>query len=127
MDAAKLGFVSGNVIQELGWDDDVDDEFRSAIETTVGSELVDGEYGDVVDGVVLWWRADDGDLTDGIVDALTDLDGAGNVWLLTPKFGRPGHLSGPDIGEAADIAGVSVSTTSALANWSVTKLTTQRR
>lgn len=127
MDASKLGFVSGTVIQELGWDDDADDEFRAAIEECTGSDLVDGEYGDVVDGVILWWREDDGDLTDGLVDALADLDGAGNVWLLTPKVGRDGHVSGPDIGEAAEIAGLSVSTTTTAGNWSATKLASRAR
>lgn len=128
MDAGKLGFTPDTVIQELGWDDDVDDTLRAAIAERTGNDLVDGDYGDVVDGVILWWRDGDGDLTDGLVDALTDIDGAGSVWLLTPKVGRPGYVAGADIGEAADIAGLSVSTTAAVApEWVATKLTTQRR
>lgn len=126
MDAGRLGFTPDTVIQELGWDEDTDDALRLAIEERTGSELVDGQYGDVVDGVIVWWREDDGDLTDGLVDALTDLDGAGSVWLLTPKVGRPGHVTGADIGEAAEVAGLSVSTTTTVGNWSVTKLTTRR-
>jgi hypothetical protein len=46
------------------------------------------DYGNVVDAVVLWWRDEDGDLVDGLVDALTDLVGGGAIWLLTPKVGR---------------------------------------
>ena len=85
----RLGFKPGMVIQELGWDNDTDDELRVAIEDTIDADMVDGDYGNVVDAVVLWWRDDDGDLVDGLVDALTDLVGGGAIWLLTPKVGRP--------------------------------------
>jgi hypothetical protein len=60
------------VVQELGWDEDVDDGLRLAIEEQLGAEMVDGDVGDVVDGVLLWWRDDDGDLVDALVDSLTD-------------------------------------------------------
>ncbi|MEH3034785.1 MAG: DUF3052 family protein, partial [Aeromicrobium erythreum] len=59
-----MGFKPDTVIQELGWDEDVDDELRSAIEQVTGHELVDGESEEVVDGVILWYRSDDGDLVD---------------------------------------------------------------
>jgi len=128
LDAAKLGFVPDTVIQELGWDDDVDDELRAGIEGHVGHELVDGEYGDVADGVILWWRDGDGDLVDALVDSLQDLVDGGSVWLLTPKVGRSGYVSGADIGEAAPIAGLSTTTTSsASADWAATKLSTHKR
>ena len=87
--AERLGIVPGMVIQELGWDNDVDDELRVAIEDTIDADMVDGDYGNVVDAVILWWRKDDGDLVDGLVDALTDLVGGGAIWVLTPKVGRP--------------------------------------
>lgn len=128
MDAGKLGFVSDSVIQELGWDEDVDEELRTAIESQTGNAMVDGDVGEVVDGVVLWWRGDDGDLTDALVDALQDLDEGGDVWLLTPKVGLDGHVSGADIGEAAPIAGLSITTTNAVGgNWVATKLSTHKR
>ncbi|MCD9153384.1 DUF3052 domain-containing protein [Aeromicrobium duanguangcaii] len=128
MDAAKLGFEPDSVIQELGWDEDVDDELRSAVESHTGSEMVDGDVGEVVDGVILWWREDDGDLTDALVDATQDVAEGGSVWLLTPKVGLDGHVSGADIGEAAPIAGLSITTTSAVGpNWVATKLSTQKR
>lgn len=109
--AARMGFKKGMVVQELGWDNDTDDELRIAIEDAIDGDMVDGEYGNVVDAVVLWWREDDGDLVDGLVDALTDLVGGGAIWLLTPKVGRPGEVEATDIAEAAPIAGLSQTTT----------------
>ena len=77
------------VVQELGWDSDTDDDLRVAIEDALDSDMVDADYGNVVDAVVLWWRDEDGDLVDGLVDSLTDLVGGGAIWLMTPKVGRP--------------------------------------
>jgi len=128
VDAGKLGFKPDSVIQELGWDEDSDEELRAAIESHTGHAMVDGDIGEVVDGVILWWRDEDGDLTDALVDALQDVDEGGFVWLLTPKVGRDGHVSGADIGEAAPIAGLSITTTSAVGpNWVATKLSTHKR
>jgi len=89
--AARLGFGKGLVVQELGWDSDTDDELRIAIEDALDSDMVDGDYGNVVDAVLLWWRNEDGDLVDGLVDSLTDLVGGGVIWLMTPRglIGRP--------------------------------------
>ena len=83
----KLGFAPGQVVQEIGYDHDVDDELRIAIEDVIGSELEDEDYGDVADAVLLWWREDDGDLVDALVDALTNLADRGFIVLLTPKVG----------------------------------------
>lgn len=119
----RLGLKAGMVVQELGWDEDTDDALRAGIEEALGSDLVDGEYGDVVDAVLLWWREDDGDLVDGLVDALTDLVGGGSIWLLTPKIGRPGSVAAADIAEAAPIAGLSQTTTAAVSqDWAATRL-----
>lgn len=128
MDAGKLGFVPDTVIQELGWDEDVDEDARAAIESHTGHAMVDGDVGDVVDGVLLWFRDGDDDLTDAIVDALQDLAEGGFVWLVTPKVGHDGYVSGADIGEAASIAGLSITTTTSVGpDWVVTKLSTHRR
>lgn len=128
MDAGKLGFGADTVIQELGWDEDVDEQLRVDIEGHTGNNLVDGEFGEDVDGVVLWWRDGDGDLTDALVDSLTDLVDSGSVWLLTPKVGRANYVPGADVVEAAEIAGLSVTTTSsATADWAATRLTAQKR
>jgi hypothetical protein len=118
-----LGFKPGTVVQELGWDNDTDDELRVAIENTIDGDMVDGDYGNVVESVLLWWRDDDGDLVDGLVDALTDLVGGGVIWLLTPKVGRPGAVDPSDIAEAAPIAGLSQTTTATVSkDWSATRL-----
>ena len=121
--AARLGIAPGMVVQELGWDDDSDDDLRVAIEDTIDADMVDGDYGNVVDAVLLWWRADDGDLVDSLVDALTDLVGGGAIWLLTPKIGRPGSVDAADISEAAPIAGLAQTTTAAVSrDWTATRL-----
>ena len=119
----RLGLKNGMVIQELGWDSDSDDALRVAIENAIDADMVDGDYGNVVDAVVLWWRGEDGDLVDGLVDALTDLVGGGAIWLLTPKVGRPNAVDPSDIAEAAPIAGLSQTTTAAVSKeWSATRL-----
>lgn len=111
------------VIQELGWDNDADDDLRVAIEDAIDADMVDGDYGNVVDMVVLWWRDEDGDLVDALVDALTDLVGGGAIWLLTPKVGRPGAVDPSEIAEAAPIAGLSQTTTAAVSkDWAATRL-----
>ena len=121
--AGRLGFAPGMVIQELGWDNDADDALRAAIEDLIDGDMVDGDYGNVVDAVLLWWRDDDGDLVDALVDALTDLVGGGAIWVLTPKIGRPGAVDAADIAEAAPIAGLSQTTTCAVSkDWAATRL-----
>jgi hypothetical protein len=121
--ASRLGITAGMVVQELGWDDDTDNDLRHAIEDVIDADMVDGDYGNVVDAVILWWRADDGDLVDGLVDTLTDLVGGGVIWLLTPKIGRPGSVDAADIAEAAPIAGLSQTTTAAVSkDWTATRL-----
>jgi hypothetical protein len=119
----RLGFKPKMVVQELGWDEDVDDDVRVKIEDAIDADMVDGDHGDVVDAVVLWWRRDDGDLVDALVDSLTDLVGGGAIWLLTPKVGRPNAVDAADVAEAAPIAGLSTTTTIAVSkDWSATKL-----
>lgn len=119
----RLGVKPGMVIQELGWDNDTDDELRVAVEDCIDADMVDGEYGNVVDAVLLWWREGDGDLVDGLVDSLTDLVGGGVIWLLTPKVGRPGAVNPADVAEAAPVAGLAQTTTAAVSkDWSATRL-----
>jgi hypothetical protein len=125
--AARLGLSTGMVVQELGWDSDTDDDLRIAIEDAIDADMVDGDYGNVVDAVMLWWRNDDGDLVDGLVDSLTDLVGGGVIWLLTPKVGRPGAVDAADISEAAPIAGLSQTTTVSVSkDWAATRLVTPK-
>ena len=87
--AERLGIKPGQVVQELGYDTDCDEQLRGAISAIEGVELVDEDYDDVVvDVVLMWWREEDGDLVDALVDALTPLADGGYIWLLTPKARR---------------------------------------
>jgi len=125
--AERLGLSKGMVVQELGWDSDTDDELRVAIEDAIDADMVDGDYGNVVDAVVLWWREEDGDLVDGLVDSLTDLVGGGVIWLLTPKVGRPNAVAASDIAEAAPVAGLAQTTTVSVSkDWTATRLVAPR-
>ena len=125
--AGRLGLRAGQVVQELGFDDDCDDTLRAAVAELTGTALVDEDYEDVVDAVLLWWREDDGDLVDALVDSLISLGDGGVVWLLTPKAGREGHVEPGDIGDAAPTAGLhQTSSISAAQDWSGTRLVTRR-
>ncbi len=119
----RLGLKTGMVVQELGWDEDVDDGLRAEIEDTIDADMVDGDYGNVVDSVVLWWRDGDGDLVDTLMDSLSDLVAGGVIWLLTPKVGRPNVVDPADIAEAAPVAGLATTTTVAVSqDWTATRL-----
>ena len=122
--AERLGIKPGQVVQELGYDTDVDEQLRQAITAVEGVQLVDEDYDeDVVDVVMMWFRDDDGDLVDALVDALAPLGDGGYIWLLTPKAGRDGHVEPSDIGEAAPTAGLSqTSSVSAARDWSGSRL-----
>jgi len=119
----RLGFARDQVVQEFGYDSDVDDDLRFAIEDLTTTELEDEDYGDVADAVMIWWRDDDGDLVDTVVDALTNLADHGFIVVLTPKAGRPGHVDASDIEEAATTAGLHTSgSVNACDDWAATRL-----
>ncbi len=125
--AERLGIKPGQVVQEIGYDDDCDEKLRDSVARVEGVELVDEDYDDVVDVVLLWWRDDDGDLVDALVDAVSPLTDGGYIWLLTPKSGRSGHVEPSEIGEAAPTAGLSqTSTISAGRDWSGSRLVAPR-
>ncbi|MBK5249713.1 MAG: DUF3052 domain-containing protein [Actinomycetales bacterium] len=128
---SRFGVRTGQVIQEFGYDADVDEELRAALEETTGAELVDEYFDDVTDVAILWWREEDGDvhdLTDLMVDALTTLEDGGLIWVLTPKSGRPGHVLPAEVEEAASTAGMhATSAISAGENWSGIRLTARGR
>lgn len=119
----RLGFTPGLVVLEIGVDADADDDLRNAIESATGAAMVGDDFDDVADLVVLWWREDDGDLVDALVDALSAITSGGVVWLFTPKAGRAGHVEPSDIGEAARTAGLSsTKSISAAPDWAGTRL-----
>lgn len=124
----RLGLTEGQVVQELGYDDDVDQALREEVEAVTGGELLDEDAQEVVDAVLLWWRDGDGDLVDALVDALVSLDDAGVVWLLTPKAGRPGHVPPSDVEEAAPTAGLhSTRAVSPSRDWVASRLVSSGR
>jgi hypothetical protein len=105
--AGKLGVEPGTVVQELGWDNDVEEAVRDAVEERCGDELLDEDADEVVDLVLLWWREGDGDLADVLIGAIGPLAENGVIWVLTPKTGRGGHVEPSEIAEAALTAGLS--------------------
>ncbi|MGQ0778242.1 MAG: DUF3052 domain-containing protein [Pseudonocardiales bacterium] len=119
----QLGIHKDMVVQELGWDEDVDDDVRSAIEEVIGADLLDEESDEIVDVVLLWWRDEDGDLFDALVEARTPLADDGVIWVLTPKTGRDGHVEPSEIAEVAPTAGLAqTSNISVSDDWAGTRL-----
>ena len=112
---SKLGFAKGQIIQEFGYDDDVDDDLRF--------ELEDEDFNDGADGVLLWYRDGDDDLVDLMVDGLTKLFDQGFIVLLTPKAGRRGHVDASEVEEAASTAGLTTGgQVNVAADWAGTRL-----
>ena len=106
---ARLGFAKEQIVQEYGWDDDVDEALREAIEAVVGDPIEDEDYTGVVDAVILWWRDGDGDLTDALVDTLGTLAEGSSIVLLTPRPGQDGEVDPSEVDEAATTAGLHTS------------------
>ena len=115
--AQRLGVQHGQIVQELGWDDDTNDDIRADVEDACGSELLDEDADEVVDVVVLWWREVDGDLVDRLMDAIAPLAEDGVIWVLTPKTGKPGHVLPAEIAEAAPTAGLMQTSSANLGDW----------
>jgi len=123
----RMGFAAGELILEVGYGSDCDDVLRSEIVAITGTQMLEGETSEVVDAVILWWRDGDGDLVDELMDALTYLTETGPIWVLTPKLGRDGHVESSDIQDAAPIAGLSQTSTVALAqDWAGTRLVARK-
>ncbi|MDN6151875.1 MAG: DUF3052 domain-containing protein [Yaniella sp.] len=122
----ELELAVGDVVQELGWDEDIDFEFRNGLEDALGEEFLMEEDQEPVDAVLLWWREDDGDiseLTDALENATTNLDDNAPIWLLIPRASRPGHVSPMDVGESAHVAGLRTTITAGVSeDWLATRL-----
>lgn len=120
--ATRMGITAGQTVQEVGYDTDTDDLVADAVVSATGDQAVDEDFGGVVDVVLLWWRDEDGDLADALVDAKSPLADDGVVWLLTPKFGRSGALEPADIAEAAATSGMRRTNSVTLAQWQAVRL-----
>lgn len=120
--ARSLGIERDQVVQELGWDEDTDDDIRVDVEDACGSELLDEDADEVVDVVLLWWRNDDGDLVDRLMDAITPLAEDGVIWVVTPKTGKPGHVQPAEIAESAPTAGLMQTSSANLGDWIASRL-----
>ncbi|QGK69338.1 DUF3052 family protein [Allosaccharopolyspora coralli] len=121
--AEMLDIEPDMVVQEIGWDEDVEDDVRAAIEERCGGELLDEDAQEVVDVVLLWWRDEDGDLTDTLLDVMTPLDDEGVIWVLTPKTGRDGYVEPSDIAEAASTSNLAQTSNVSLGErWTGTRL-----
>ena len=119
-----MGIAPGDLIIEIGfYPDDCDLDFRSAVEAKCGSSLLDEDSQEIVDAAIIWWREDDGDLVDELVDALTFLTETGSLWLMNPKMGQPGHTEPSDIQDAVPTAGLTQTVSFvATPKWTATRL-----
>jgi hypothetical protein len=120
--AKRMGIGAGTTVQELGYDTDTDDLVAEAVLAGSGQAAVDDDFEGVVDMVLLWWRQDDGDLVDALVDAKPPLADHGVIWLLTPKFGRAGAFEPADIADAAATSGLRRTTSVTLPQWQAVRL-----
>ncbi len=121
--ADRLGVKNGMLVMEIGYDQDVDQALRSALEDATGEDLVDEDADEVVDCVLLWHRESDGDLADALVDAIGPLADDGFIWLVTPRRGSSDYVEPSDIQEAAGIAGLSQTSMATVgAGWTAVRL-----
>lgn len=124
--AQRLGVQPGSVVMEIGYDEDSDDALRASIEDLIGDDFVGEDSDEVADIVLLWFRDEDGDLVDTLVDAIGPLADTGVVWLMTPKRGQAGHVEPSDIAEAAPTAGLAQTSTLSVGSWTGTRLATPK-
>ena len=121
--AVRLGFKEGDLVQEFGYDEDIDFDLRADVEDLIGSDLIEEDDHEVVDAVLLWHRSDDGDLGDVLMDVVTSLEDGGVIWVLSPKSGRDGYLPPAEIQEAAPTAGLHVTSSVGVSDdWAATRL-----
>ncbi len=122
-----MGFTADELVLELGYGSDCDENLRSSIREITGTDFLDQDSREVVDAVLIWWREGDGDLVDELMDAMTYLSESGAIWVLTPKIGRSGHVEPSDIQDGAPLAGLSQTSTLSIApDWCATRLVARK-
>jgi hypothetical protein len=122
-----MGFTADELVLELGFGSDCDENLRSSIRELTGTDFLDQDSREVVDAVLIWWREGDGDLVDELMDAMTYLGESGAIWVLTPKIGRSGHVEPSDIQDGAPLAGLSQTSTLSIApDWCATRLVARK-
>lgn len=115
--AMLLGVKPDHIVQEVGWDEDCDTDISEAVEDVIGEALLEEDTDEICDIVLLWWREEDGDLVDGLVDSIRPLSENGRIWLLTPGAGKPGHIEPGLIAESAQLAGLVQTSAERLGAW----------
>jgi len=115
--AKTLGIKAGHTVQEVGWDDDCDSAISEAVEDAIGADFLDEDSYELCDVVLLWWRDDDGDLVDELVDAVRPLADHGRIWLLSPAAGTKGELAPGVVSESAQLAGLVQTKAERLGSW----------
>ncbi len=122
-----MGFAKGDLILEIGYAADCDDSLRAKIKGITETDFIQTDPTEVIDGVIIWWRDGDGDLIDELMDALTFLSETGPIWVMTPKMGRANYVEASEIQDAAPTAGLSVTSSIAVAaDWTATRLVARK-
>ncbi|HEX4813682.1 MAG TPA: DUF3052 domain-containing protein [Nonomuraea sp.] len=122
--ADLLGIEPAMVVQRRGRWKDVDHGVRAAVERRIGGDPLDESADEIVEVVLLCWRAGDGDLVDALMDAMGNLSHHGVIWLLAPEAGRDGQVEPGELAEAVPTAGLlRTSDVSLDGGWAATRLT----
>lgn len=126
-----MGFKEEQVIQEFGWDEDVDENLRQAIMDQIDDDLADEDFTGMSDGALIWWRDDDGnadDLSDLLMDAMGNMDEGGRIWVLSPIASDPQAVDPRLIEEAAKTAGMKPTTSEVVSpQWAGTQIVSRAR
>ena len=80
--AKRLGIEKEQIVQELGWDEDADDDIRADVEDACGTELLDEDADEVIDVMAKYSSLKDKDALRAIVPSAIDPDGRPSIESL---------------------------------------------